>query len=56
MKRFWYLAGLVVLAGCGDPAPSTPIAPDVPAPDASKFSQADIEKSKQGDAARGPDR
>ena len=46
MKRLFFLlvAGLVV--GCGDPAPSTLIAPDVPAPDTSKISQEEISRSK----------
>jgi len=32
-----------VLVGC-DPAPSTPLAPDKPMPDASKMSSQDIDK------------
>ena len=44
------------LGGCGDPAPSTKLAPDVPTPDAGKFSQADIDKSKAAERLQGPDR
>ncbi|MBN9500492.1 MAG: hypothetical protein BGO01_07780 [Armatimonadetes bacterium 55-13] len=50
------LAVAALLTGCGDPAPSTPLAPDQPAPDTSKFSQADIDKFHQQEAAQGSDR
>lgn len=36
-----FAAGL--LSGCGDPAPSTKLAPDKPAPDASKMSPEQVD-------------
>lgn len=51
-----FAALAAILCGCGDPAPSTPLAPDIPPPDTSKFSQEDINRFHEKDGARGPDR
>jgi len=50
---FIALVAAGLLSGCGDPPPSTPLAPDVPAPDTSKISQADIDKFHQSENQRG---
>lgn len=38
-----------ILSGCGDPAPSTPLAPDQKPLDASKMSKDDVDKMLQKD-------
>ena len=45
-----------VLVGCGDPAPSVPIAPDQKMPDTSKMSPEEIQKLHQEGSAGGSDR
>jgi hypothetical protein len=45
-----------VLAGCGDPAPSIPVAPDQKMPDTSKMSPEEIQKLHQEGSAGGSDR
>lgn len=48
---FPFAVGLV--SGCGDPAPSTPLAPDKPMPDAKEMSAADVAASKAQDHETG---
>ena len=55
MKRLCILALPIlatgIVSGCGDPAPSTTLAPDKAMPDVSKMSDADIAKMRQQDHA-----
>jgi hypothetical protein len=52
-KLFIPLLAAGLLSGCGDPAPSTPLAPDIPPPDTSKISQADIDNFHQKEHDQG---
>jgi hypothetical protein len=45
-----------ILVGCGDPAPSVPLAPDTKMPDTSKMSPEEIQKLHQAGSAGGSDR
>ena len=57
MKRLLILSLLAAfLVGCGDPAPSTPLAPDQAMPDTSKMSAEEIQKLHQAGSAGGSDR
>jgi hypothetical protein len=51
MKRWTALLGVALIAGCGDPAPSTPIAPDKPPLDGSKMSKEELDRLHQAENA-----
>jgi|GEM_PF-4238010 len=51
------LGGVVAaLVGCGDPAPSTPVAPDLPKTGATSTPAADLSSAKAQEHQQGADR
>lgn len=52
-----FLAAAFLLGGCGDPAPSTPVAPDqAPLPDASKMTKEEVDAAHNAASQIGSDR
>ena len=60
MKRLLIVSFMTVaagvLSGCGDPAPSVPLAPDQKMPDTSKMTPEEIQKLHSEGSAGGSDR